>query len=118
MLTGLAFDGIAQVPTAAGPVPMLKFSMASMTFSGGARLLVTQGGHTSLARGSSLGFSGNVVLYTTKISGDLNGVRVTFTPKQPPSGLRPDVTLSNVAAHQPYTAAGSLQASGLVISDS
>ena len=40
---------------------MLKFSMAAMTFSGGTRLLVTQGGQASLARGSSLGFSGNVV---------------------------------------------------------
>jgi len=113
VLTGLSFDGIAQVPTAAGPVPMLKFSMAAMTFSGGTRLLVTQGGQASLARGSSLGFSGNVVLYTTELSGDLNGARVTFTPKRPPSGLGRDVTLANVAAHQPYTTAGSLQASGL-----
>jgi uncharacterized protein DUF6114 len=115
VLTGLSFDGVSRVPTAAGRVPMLKFSMASMTFSGGTRLLVTQAGHTSLAKEPSLGFSGDVVLYTTKISGELNGIRVTFTPKKPPSRLRRDVTIADVAAHQPYATARSAQASGLLI---
>jgi hypothetical protein len=118
VFTGLSFDGVAHLPTASGPVPVLKFSMTSLTLSGATRLLVTQGGHTVLERDSSLRLSGNVVLYTTRISGDLDGARVTFTPGRPPSRLGPDLTLTGMAAHQLYTTASSLLASGLMMTDS
>lgn len=112
VLAGLSFDGVAQVPTAAGPVPMLRFSMASLALSAGTRLLVGGAGHAFLAEAASLDLSGDVVLYTTKISGTLAGHQVTFTPAQPPSGLGRDVTLSDVVVHQPYASTGTLQAHG------
>lgn len=112
VLAGLSFDGIAQVPTAVGPVSMLRFSMASLALSADTRLLVGGAGHSFLAEAASLDFSGDVVLYTTKISGILAGHQVTFTPKRPPSQLGRDVTLSDVVVHQPYASTGALQARG------
>jgi hypothetical protein len=114
VLAGLSFDGVAQVPTAAGPVPMLKFSMASLALSAGTRLLISQDGHGLLTvKAASLELSGDVVLYTTKISGTLAGHQVTFTPKRPPSQLGHDVTLGSLVVHQPYaTSTSVLQASG------
>ncbi len=112
VLAGLSFDGVAQVPTAAGPVPMLRFSMASLALSAGTRLLVSGAGHAFLAEAASLDLRGDVVLYTTKISGTLAGHQVTFTPEQPPSGLGRDVTLSTLVVHQPYASTDALQARG------
>ena len=113
-LTGLSFDGVAKVPTAKGAVPMLKFSMSSMTLTG-AVLTFSKDGHPLVTRGSSLAFNGGVVLYATKISGDVDGVLVTFTPKQPPVTLSSDITLTNLVTDQPYAAADSLAATGLEI---
>jgi hypothetical protein len=112
VLAGLSFDGIAYVRTAAGEVLMLKLSMDSLTLTGTTLLLVRQDGHTFVANDYSLGFTGQVVLYTTKISGDLRGARVTFDPEQLPPRLPPDLALMNVVADQPYIIADSLQASG------
>ena len=102
------------MPTAKGAVPMLKFSMSSMTLTG-AVLTFSKDGHPLVTRGSSLAFSGGVVLYATKISGDVDGVLVTFTPKQPPVTLSSDITLTNLVTDQPYAAADSLAATGLEI---
>jgi hypothetical protein len=112
MLTGLSFDGVADVPTAAGRVPMLRLSMTSLRLSGGIMLVVTQGGHASITRDSSIGFSGNIVLYATRISGRLNGTRVIFEPKRPPSGRVAEMTLTDVVANQPDVSADSLLDSG------
>ncbi len=114
-MTGLSYDGVADVPTAAGTVQMLKFSMTSMTLSGGTVLTVNQGGHTLVTSNSSLDFSGNVVLYTTQLSGQLAGVTVTFTPQSPPPQVLPTMTFTNVLTDQPLTMAGSLQAHGLLV---
>jgi Family of unknown function (DUF6114) len=116
-LTGLSFDGVAKVPTARGTVSMLKFSMESMALSGGAVLTYSADGHSIVTRASSLGFIGHIVLYTTKISGDLDGTAVTFTPLQPPKALGSDITLTNVVTDQPYASADSLDATGLELSE-
>ena len=84
-----------------------------MTFSGGAVLTVKQPRQSLVTMGSSFGFTGHVVLYTTKLSGVLNGVEVNFTPKNPPLHLPSDTVLTSVVAHQPYAIADSLQATGL-----
>ena len=91
---------------------MLKFSMNSLTLSGGITLTVTEAGHWSTTRDSSLELSGHVELYTTKISGSLAGTRVSYSPDRPPAGLRPDLTLTKVAADQLFAAALSSQAIG------
>ncbi len=87
--TEVSFDGVASLRTAQGRVPMLKFSMNSMTFAGGATLTVKRHKVSVVTTGPSFGFAGHVVLYTTKLSGELNGVKVTFTPKSPPLHLHP-----------------------------
>ena len=76
-MTGLSYDGVADVQTATGTVPMLRFSMSSMTLSGGTVLTVTENGHPYVINDSALEFRGNVVLYTTRISGRLLGATVT-----------------------------------------
>ena len=68
-LTGMSYDGIAAVPTAHGMEKMLKFSMTSLKLPG-VVLTVTRGGHSFVTADSSMEFSGNVQLYTTKISGE------------------------------------------------
>ena len=109
VMTGLIYDGIARVPTIHGSELMLKFSMSSLTLSGNAVLTVTKDGNSLIAEsGSVLELSGNVVLYATKLSADLDGIRVTFVPSRPLSRLRPDVTLTNVVADQPFATADSL----------
>ena len=111
--TAVSFDGVAQVRTIHGAVPMLKFSMTSLTCTGRAALTVKHLGHSFIATGSSFGFTGHVVLYTTKLSGDLNGKKVTYTPANPPGHLNADMVLTNAVASQPVATADSLRATGL-----
>lgn len=112
-LTGLSFDGVRGVPTASGDVPMLEFGMSSMTLSHGIGLTLVLGGQSQLTRASSLGLSGHIVLYTTRISGTLNGVPVVFTPRHLPPRLSSDVTLTNVTAAQLYASGDLFDTSGL-----
>lgn len=114
-MTGLSYDGVASVPTAAGPVQMLKFSMDSMTLSGGTVLTVNENGHAVVTNDSSLDFSGKVVFYTTRLSGQLAGVTVTFTPQNPPPAVLPTTTLTNVVTDQPLAMADSFQAHSLMV---
>jgi hypothetical protein len=96
---------------------MLRFSMSSMTLSGGTRLTFAQAGHSIATRAVSLAFTGHITLYATKISGDLNGHMVIFTPQHPPSKLSQDLTLTNVIADQPYALADALAGVGLVMTE-
>jgi hypothetical protein len=123
LLLGASYQGVAQVPTASGQtVPMMKFTMTSLTLQGRPILTVTQSGVTSQASGTSMQFTGNVVLYATQLSGDLLGVPVTLTPSSPLATilqLLNSVTplvplkLTNVTSAQPYISANSLQLPGL-----
>src|ERR1022692_1638224 len=124
LLEGLSYDGVAQVATASGTVTMMKFTMSSLTLTGNIALTVSQGGGTAVTRSSSMHFGGPVVLYATKLSGDLLGIPVTITPTSPlatilqllaPVTRAVPVPMTKVVTDQPYTAAGSLQAGGLQI---
>lgn len=108
-LTGLSYDGIASVPTAHGTERMLKFSMSSAKLPG-IVLTQTQGGHSLVTRDSTLELAGNVEFYTTRISGYLGGIRVTFTSASPPAGLPAVMTLTHVVAEQPFATADSSHA--------
>ena len=114
-LSGLSFDGVAQVPTAQGTVPMLKFSMDSMDLAGGTVLTVTEVDGQLAAQATSIDFTGHVTLLTTKISGDVLGVPVTYSPQNPPVLLPPETVLTNVVADQPYTTADSVLENGLTL---
>ncbi len=125
LLLGASYKGVAQVPTASGrTVPMMEFTMNSLTLDGAPTLTVTQGGVSSVTSGSSMQFTGSVVLYATQLSGDLLGVPVTLTPSSPLATilqLLNSVTplvplkLTNVTTNQPYISSNSLQIPGLQI---
>jgi hypothetical protein len=118
-MTGLIFDGVARVPTSKGRVRMLKFSMTTLTFAGGAALTYTIAAEAApVTRAASLSFSGDIVLYTTRLAGDLKGAAVDFTPAHPPSALASDVTLTGVVTDQPYAFADTLTATGLELTES
>jgi hypothetical protein len=125
LLLGASYQGVAQVPTASGnTVPMMEFTMNSLTLDGAPTLTVTQGGVSSKTSGSSMQFTGSVVLYATQLSGDLLGVPVTLTPSSPLATvlkLLKSVTplvplkLTNVTTNQPYISSSSLQIPGLQV---
>jgi hypothetical protein len=125
LLLGASYKGVAQVPTASGKaVPMMEFTMNSLTLDGAPTLTVTQGGVSSVTSGSSMQFTGSVVLYATQLSGDLLGIPVTLTPSSPLATilqLLNSVTplvplkLTNVTTNQPYISSNSLQIPGLQV---
>jgi hypothetical protein len=125
LLLGASYKGVAQVPTAGGKaVPMMEFTMNSLTLDGAPTLTVTQGGVSSVTSGSSMQFTGSVVLYASQVSGDLLGAPVTLTPSSPLATilqLLNSVTplvplkLTNVTTNQPYISSDSLQIPGLQV---
>jgi hypothetical protein len=125
LLLGASYQGVAQIPTASGTtVPMMEFTMNSLTLDGAPTLTVTQGGVSSVTSGTSMQFTGNVVLYATQLSGSLLGVPVTITPSSPLATilkLLNSVTplvplkLTNVTTNQPYISSNSLQIPGLQV---
>ncbi len=127
-LLGAAYVGVVQVPTASGStVPMMKFTMNSLTLDGSPTLTVMQTGSLAVTSGSSMHFTGNVVLYAAQLSGDLLGVPVTLTPSSPLATivqLLNSVTplvplnLTNVTTDQPFISADSLQIPGLQVTTS
>ena len=83
-LKGLAYDGVTDVPQpSGGSLPMMKFTLRSLTLTGNPTLTVHQNGSVATTGMSLLSFSGNVVLYATRLTGDLLGVPVTITPSSP-----------------------------------
>jgi hypothetical protein len=115
-MTGLVFDGVARVRTSRGRVKMLKFSMTTMTFDGAALTYVIHG-HSPVTRASSLSFSGDIVLYTRRLTGELDGAPVDFTPSHPPSSLASDVTFTDVVTARPYASANALTGTGLEVTE-
>jgi hypothetical protein len=102
----------------------VEFTMNSLTLNGTPTLTVTQGRGSAVTSGSSMQFTGNVVLYATQLSGDLSGVPVTLTPGSPLAtvlqllnSVTPAVPLklTNVSTRQPYISANSLQIPGLQV---
>jgi Family of unknown function (DUF6114) len=129
-ITGFGYDGVVTVPTASGSVQMMQFSATSLDLSG-VQLTVSQGGATQTTTATSLDLTGNVVLYTTELSGDLLGFPLTITPSTPiadilqvlgEAGFTQTLTqvvplpMTNVTTLQPYTSANGMAVSALDIS--
>lgn len=123
-LDGMSYRGTTQVSTASGTLTMMKFTMSSLTLTGGVRATVTQNGQTTVTNDSSLGFSGGVVLYPTGLSGSLLGIPITLTPGNVVTvllkllnSLTPlvPVTMTNVTTDDFLVASDSLQANDLTI---
>ena len=96
---------------------MMKFTMSSLTLTGAPTLTVRQDGQISSASAASMQFAGNVVLYATKLSGELAGAPITVTPNSPLSLVlkllgsltqRVQLRLTNVTTDQPYISTAAL----------
>ena len=107
-LDGLAYQGKVAMPVSGGgTVTMMKFTMTSQQLSD---LDLTVAGGSLVTAATSASFSGDVVLYATRLTGKLAGVPLTLTPGNAEStllqllkSLTPlvPVTLTNVTADQP-----------------
>jgi hypothetical protein len=119
VMNGATYQGTAEVPTASGgKIKMLKFHMSSLTLTGSPTLTVSQGGQSAETSGSSMHFTGNVVLYVTKLSGHLLGIPLTLTPGSPLAlftSLLNGVPLTGVTTNQPLISADSLAIPGLQV---
>jgi hypothetical protein len=104
---------------------MMKFTLQSVTLTGRPTLTIHQNGSIATTSTTLLSFTGNVVLYATKLSGDLLGVPITLTPSSPLSlvlhllspltqGLT--VTMTNVVTNQPVTTAAASRWANFLIS--
>ena len=119
VMHGATYDGTAEVPTASGAtVQMLKFSMSALDLTGSPTLTVSQGGQSAETSGAAMHFSGNVVLYVTKLTGHLLGIPLTLTPGSPLAlftSLLNGVPLTGVTTDQPLISADSLSIPGLQV---
>jgi Family of unknown function (DUF6114) len=126
-LNGLAYQGKVNLPVnGGGTVTMMKFTMNSQQLSG-LDLTVTGTGGTLTTAAPSASFSGRVVLYATKLTGQLAGVPLTLTPDNAEStllqllnSLTPlvPVTLTDVTASQPVVLGNSGAITSLAIAAS
>jgi hypothetical protein len=123
-LDGLAYQGTVAMPVSGGgTVTMMKFTMTSQQLSD-LDLTVAGAGGSVVTAAPSASFSGDVVLYATKLTGQLAGVPLTLTPGNAEStllqllnSLTPlvPVTLTNVTANQPVVLGNSGAISSLSV---
>ncbi|MEV0600141.1 DUF6114 domain-containing protein [Streptomyces sp. NPDC050315] len=112
---GFTLAGVANVPTARGPVRamVLKMKAASLTDY----RLLTRDGSDELGLGAtSLELSGDVTLYLTKFRGCVQGVLcLTFTPDRLPVPplVPPFVYMTDVSAEQALVTSDLIVADGL-----
>ncbi len=124
VITGFAYDGTVNVRTTSGTVRMMQFSMTSLSLTS-IDLRTSQDGAVISTRAPSLDLSGDVVLYASKLSGDLLGVPISITPDSTvgailaaiaPLTKTVPVRMTNVVTDQPFSSADRMTASGLTIS--
>jgi hypothetical protein len=126
-LDGLSYRGTVSMPVnGGGTLKMMKFTMSSQALSG-LTLTATGAGTTLVSSAASATFSGNVVLYATKLSGKLLGIPLTLTPGNAESTLLQllntltplvPVTMTNVTADQPVVLGSSAAVNGLTVTAS
>ncbi|MFD0902169.1 DUF6114 domain-containing protein [Actinomadura sediminis] len=114
-MTGLSYDGVARLPSSAGTVEALKFSMAKAVLTD-VDQVAGRGGGASRTTTGSLTLNGRVVMYTTKMSARLLGVPVTFTPAHPPPLTPPYMVMTDVVSERPSVRADGAAIDGLGIS--
>lgn len=132
-LSHFNYQGLVSMPVAGTGqhIEMMKFTANSIALGDGVVGSVHANGVTTFSRSATLDFQGNVVLYTTELSGclDVLSVRTPICVDMTPgsiqtvlgqiAGYLSDVVplkMSNVVTHQPLTSAGSLTAGSLSIS--
>ncbi|NKZ06959.1 hypothetical protein HGB48_24935 [Actinomadura latina] len=115
-MSGLRYDGVAPLASAAGTVKALKFSMSKAVLEN-VDQTSAHGAATVRIRTPSLTLTGDVVMYTTKMSSKLLGIPLTFTPEHPPPLTLPYMVMTDVVSEQPTVTANGAQLAGLGIAD-
>jgi hypothetical protein len=125
-MTDFKYEGIVSMPVSGGgSEQMLEFTANSAALAGRVTVSVTQGGLTTDTTSPTLGFSGGMTLYATKLCGNIYGlVPKCFTPSTSSAilldlanlltGIAP-ITITDVTTDQPLTTAGALQTGSLDI---
>lgn len=113
-MSGLSYDGVASLPSTGGTVKALKFTMSTAVLKN-VDQTVARGGATTRIRTPRLTLTGDVVMYTTKMSSKLLGIPLTFTPEHPPPLTLPYMVMTDVVSEQPAVTAGGAQLAGLGI---
>ncbi|MFA1539860.1 DUF6114 domain-containing protein [Actinomadura monticuli] len=111
-MSGLSYDGVASLSSAGGTVKALKFSMSKAVLKN-VDQTSAHGGAAARIRTPNLTLTGDVVMYTTKMSSKLLGIPLTFTPEQPPPLTLPYMVMTDVVSEQPAVTANGAQITGL-----
>jgi hypothetical protein len=114
-MSGLSYDGVVELPTGQGSVRALRFTMDKGTMTT-VDQTIRHGQDQTRATATSLAFSGDVVMYTTKMSGKVFGLLpMTFTPDSPPPLVPSSMSLTEMVAEQPHVLADSAHADGFTV---
>jgi hypothetical protein len=115
--SGLSYDGIVDLPTHAGTLRALQFSLRSSTSTPFELQVPVPGAGTLSLRSSKLTVSGQVRFYTTQIKGKLFGLLpVTFTPESPPPLVVPELFFTDATVQLVFVHCDRLTAPALRIS--
>jgi hypothetical protein len=118
--------GNVSVPVSGGASEeMMEFTASSADLSGDVTVSVTQGGLTTDTSSPTLGFTGGMTLYATKLCGNIYGLLPKcFTPTTANEVLLSitnvataiaSITMTDVTTDQPLTTAGTLQTGSLTV---
>jgi hypothetical protein len=111
-LEGFGFEGVVDLPTATGSIRALQFSITRAT-NADFRLLVEGDGHALEITSDPLIVSGSVKLYTSRFSGRLLGIPLTFTPDAPPPLTLPLMVFTDVSLDLVFLDCRALEAPSL-----
>jgi hypothetical protein len=116
------FEGITELPTASGPIEVLKFSFTRSTATNFALAATTDGGDTTLVTADPLVISGDVTFYTSRFQGRLFGVLpLELTPDSPLVdllelvGIPLPVVFTDVSLDLVFTQGAELTATGFAL---
>ncbi|MEU5877461.1 DUF6114 domain-containing protein [Spirillospora sp. NPDC047279] len=100
-MSGLSYDGVAELDSAKGTVRALKFTMSKAVLKD-----VDQTSGRTALKTPSLTLDDGVVMYTTKMSSKLLGIPLVFTPEHPPPLTLPFMVMTDVVSERPAVRAG------------
>ncbi|GAA0456945.1 hypothetical protein Aca07nite_51340 [Actinoplanes capillaceus] len=113
-----SYDGVAEVPTANGPVRSLKFTMDKVVNTPFSLTIDEPGDATTIIESGELILDGDVEFYSPTFKGKLFGlIPVTFTPEQPPPLTLPVLWFTDVTLDLAYVKSNALTAEPLDINE-
>lgn len=92
------YDGVVDLPTAAGPLRVLRFTMDKAVNTPFRLQVAEQGDNRTVVTSTELTTEGDVVFFTPRMEGKLFGLfPVTFTPASPPPLTLPKLWFTDVS---------------------